>query len=160
MFCKQCGNRLEDGAKFCNGCGAAVENNAPQANYQPAGQASTSNSNAKIYKILAYIGILFLVGLLANKENDKSVRFHVGQGIVLCIAGVAASIVYSIISAIAFALFLDPFGSLNVVGVLLTSVLGLAISGCTLALAIIGIVHAANGEDKELPVIGKYAFYK
>ena len=102
MFCKQCGNKLEEGAKFCNGCGAAVtpENNNVQS-VQPT-QAS-SNDNTKVFKVLSYFGLLFLIGMFVKEKDDKSVRFHVGQGMILCIAGVATSIVYSIISAIAVA---------------------------------------------------------
>ncbi len=41
-------------------------------------------SNTILFSILSYIGILWLIPLLVEK-NDKVVRFHVNQGIVLFI---------------------------------------------------------------------------
>ena len=42
-----------------------------------------TNGNAKLYGILAYIGILWLVGMFVQPEKDDPfVRFHVNQGIV------------------------------------------------------------------------------
>jgi len=43
-------------------------------------------SNTILFSILSYIGILWLIPLLVEK-NDKVVRFHVNQGIVLFIFG-------------------------------------------------------------------------
>ncbi|MDR3238686.1 MAG: zinc ribbon domain-containing protein [Clostridiales bacterium] len=39
MFCKRCGNTLEDGSFFCDQCGAAVQENAPRET-QPAPNAA------------------------------------------------------------------------------------------------------------------------
>lgn len=173
MFCKQCGNRLEEGARFCNSCGATVvpENNMNQNVNPNMGQPMQqqpmnygyaqpqTNSNAKLFKILSYFGILFLVGLCGNKENDKSVRFHVGQGIILCISYVAVSIVRVVLSIISYAIFYDAFDGLNIVGRLLT-LGGSLLYILVFVVNIIGIVNAIHEEDKELPVIGKFAFYK
>jgi len=174
MFCKQCGNKLDEGAKFCNSCGATVaaENNANQNNGQPMNQnyaQPQTNSNAKLYKILSYIVILFLVGLFANKENDKSVRFHVGQGMMVCILEFAGGLIVGILSAILVAIFKEPeviwgiqTGRYTTPGfvTVITSLLSLAVSGCGIALSVIGIVNVVKGEDKKLPVIGDMAFYK
>ena len=35
--------------------------------------------NIKIYKVLSYIGILWLIGLLVDEKNDEKLKFHVGQ---------------------------------------------------------------------------------
>ena len=32
MYCTQCGTKIEDGYKFCSGCGAPVEQGAPADN--------------------------------------------------------------------------------------------------------------------------------
>ncbi|MBR3462200.1 MAG: hypothetical protein K5875_01870 [Saccharofermentans sp.] len=45
-------------------------------------------SNAKLFSILAYIGLLWLLGLLISPEKTSPfVRSHVNNGIVICITG-------------------------------------------------------------------------
>ena len=45
-------------------------------------------SNAKLFSILSYVGILWLLGLLISPEKTSPfVRSHVNNGIVLCITG-------------------------------------------------------------------------
>ena len=54
-------------------------------------QVNTSEqlpSNAKLFSILAYISVLWLLGLLITPEKTSPfVRSHVNNGIVLCITG-------------------------------------------------------------------------
>ena len=54
-------------------------------------QVNTSEqlpSNAKLFSILAYISVLWLLGLLISPEKTSPfVRNHVNNGIVLCITG-------------------------------------------------------------------------
>lgn len=102
-----------------------------------------NSGNKKTYCILAYCFILWLVGM-TQMPQDEDVRFHVNQGIILTIAGVVAETVAGI------------FLFVPVLGQLLMSVSSLA----WLALAIIGIINANNGEQKELPIIGKFRIYK
>lgn len=99
-----------------------------------------NSSNEKVYNVLAYIGILFIVGLIADSQNPK-VRFHVNQGLVLFLAEVVLGIVCGIISAIPFIGFIGSIcsGIIGIVGVVFM---------------IIGIIHAANDEEVPLPVIG------
>ena len=52
----------------------------------------SNNPNAKLFSILAYFGILWIVGLLAAKD-DLFVKYHVNQGLILFILGVAGAIV-------------------------------------------------------------------
>ena len=105
----------------------------------------------KIMGILAYLGILVLVPILAAKESPFA-RFHSNQGLILLIVaiilGIAISIVNSILLTVSFAL------------VALTSLLSFAIWICVLILMIIGIMNAVKGEMKELPIIGKYKILK
>jgi len=96
-------------------------------------------NNNKLYNILAYLGILFLVGLI-SAPNDPDVKFHVNQGIVLCLLELAIGIV-SIIPLIGW-------------------VVGFAGSIFCLVLAIMGIMAASKGEHKELPLIGKIKILK
>ncbi len=102
------------------------------------------DSNDKVYGVLSYFGILWLVGLLAGKTEFA--KFHANQGLVLFIAEVILGIVAGVVSAI---LMFVP-----VVGAIIGGLVTAAVSLGSLALMIIGIVHAAQGQMKPLPVIG------
>lgn len=82
--------------------------------------------------VLCYLGILVLVPLLTDAKKDPFVKFHIKQGLVLLIVDIIASFIIWV-----------PF-----VGWILW--LGIVV------LLIIGIVNAANGQEKELPVIGSF----
>ncbi|MBQ9468118.1 MAG: DUF4870 domain-containing protein [Clostridia bacterium] len=97
----------------------------------------------KVMAILAYIGILVLVPIFAAKES-KFARFHANQGLVFLIVAVIAGAVSGI------------FGLIPYVG----WIVGSAIGVCTLLLMIFGIVNAAQGRAKELPIIGKFRILK
>lgn len=44
MFCEKCGNKLEDGAKFCTGCGTKVEYNNQTPNVNSANNINATNN--------------------------------------------------------------------------------------------------------------------
>ena len=95
------------------------------------------NSN-KVMAILAYIGILFLIPLFAAKDS-KFARFHTNQGIILFIVAIISYII----------------GKIPVIGFV-----GTILSCLCSIFAIIGIIYAAQGKAKELPLIGKYKILK
>ena len=103
---------------------------------QPAG-ASDDVEKGKGMAWLAYLGILWLIPLLAMKENAFC-KFHVKQGIILCIFLVAVSIVGAIPVIGWFVIW--PLGWLAVV-----------------VLGIIGIIQSASGKYWKMPVLGKLA---
>jgi uncharacterized membrane protein len=94
----------------------------------------------KVFAVLAYIGILFLVPLLAAPQSPYA-RYHTNQGIVFFLACVIAH-----------------FGSVFVViatfglGFFLPMMVWVAI----IAFMILGIVNAATGQCKPLPLIGHF----
>lgn len=92
----------------------------------------------KVMAILAYF--IFFLPLIAAKDS-KFARFHANQGLIVLIVSIAASIVGAILNSIV------PFFSM------ITSL-------ASLALAIFGVLNAANGEMKELPVVGKISIIK
>ena len=51
----------------------------------------------KIMAVLSYLGILWLIPMLAAKES-KFAQYHVNQGIILTIAGIAVSVACFIIA--------------------------------------------------------------
>jgi uncharacterized membrane protein len=104
---------------------------------------ATDVANNKIFAILSYFGILFVIPLFAAKESPFA-RFHANQGLILFLAEIALYIIYFIL------LFIVP-----IVG-LIFSILFLGIT----VLAVIGIINAAKGELKELPLIGQFKLIK
>ena len=177
-FCGKCGTQVNEGVKFCPGCGTAVaaESQAqaqqaspaqeqPQANQSDftAKVAALNNTadttaefdqndivNNKAMGILAYFGPLCFIPLFAAKES-KFARFHANQGLVLFIACIAWSIAYSILNWIILAISWRLY--------FISSIIGLG-SLVFFVLAVIGIINAANGKAKELPVIGKFKLLK
>ena len=186
-FCPNCGTKLEDGKRFCPNCGTQIEAPAapappsfddgpvqaapaPEVEYQPQRQEQpavqpapaaapaedfgskvaqlndtpdTTGSfdaddvkNNKGIAILAYFGILVLIPILARKDSPFA-RYHSNQGLILLICGVIAAILRRI------------WWLLGTVGGLIVFIL-----------FIIGIVNAANGRAKELPVVGKFRLLK
>lgn len=129
-----------------------------------------SDEDIKIYKILSYVGFLWIIGLLVPYKNDKSLKFHIGQGIILSICEFVLSISVSLINN----LIIDNIFKIQVsfygieTGVYKTSALGLTISGLlnlavaifTISYVIIGIANVTKEKDKKLPVIGNLSFYK
>lgn len=94
--------------------------------------------NAVLYSVLAYFGILFLVGLLAAPEKDTAfVKNHVNNGIVLFGAGVILSILAGV-SAVIWILI--PIVSIVSIGLLV--------------LSIMGIVKAVQKQTFTMPLIG------
>ena len=107
------------------------------------------NSN-KVMAILAYLGILVLVPIFAAKES-KFAHFHANQGLVLFLAEIAFYIVLTIVSAIILAISWKLYFIITILSLVWI---------VFLVLAIIGIINAANGKAKELPVIGKFTLLK
>lgn len=165
-FCPGCGAPTGDQQETPN-TGSAAQANAGAAN-QANGAFNTDTINEKIAQfsntkdstsefapddiqknkgmaLLSYIGILFIIPLLAAKDS-KFAKFHVNQGIVLFIAELVCSIAVWIVSAI--------LRFIPVVRTFLPAVLITLVSLAALAFMIIGILNAVNGRAKELPLIG------
>ncbi|MCR8636383.1 hypothetical protein NV381_34930 [Paenibacillus sp. N5-1-1-5] len=114
------------------------ENNSPgQSNSTLTADPADVNAN-KWIGVLAYI--LFFLPLLAAKES-RFAMYHANQGLVLLILGIACNIV---------------LGLIPVIGWILLPLANLA----TLVLAILGIIQAANGQLKPLPLIGGITIIK
>lgn len=100
----------------------------------------------KVYGILAYVGILFIVPLLAAKDSPFA-KYHANQGFVLFLAmfvGLTALAILTYVPVIGFI-----FGMLHILLYLLY-----------LVLVILGVVNASNGKCAPLPVIGGFKLLK
>ena len=93
-------------------------------------------SSNKLMAVLAYIGVLVLIPLLAAKDS-KFARFHANQGLILLICSIVSFFV----------------------GKMLPS-LGYLLSVAILIFSIIGIINAVKGQAKQLPLIGKFVLIK
>lgn len=92
----------------------------------------------KVWAALSYVGILFILPLLVNGGQSRYAKYHANQGFILFLANIVVGIASSIL------------GKIPVLGAVLSALLSLA----SLALMIIGIINAANGKAKQLPLIG------
>jgi len=100
---------------------------------QPQPEAQKKNTGMAI---VAYI--LFFIPLLTDSKNDPFVKYHVKQGLGLFICGVAVSILIWIL----------PWYFRWIVNLLSLGVF---------ILFVIGVIAASKGEEKPLPLIGKFA---
>jgi uncharacterized membrane protein len=107
--------------------------NQPTETFDP----SDIQSN-KAMAILAYI--IFLIPLLAAKES-KFAMYHANQGLTLFLVAVIANVVLGVIPIIGWIIL--PFANLGIT-----------------VLAILGIIAAAQGQGKPLPLIGAYTLLK
>ena len=103
----------------------------------------------KIFGVLAYLWILFFIPLVVCPDS-KFGKFHANQGLVLFLFGIVGSAVIGIITMV-FALI-----GLGIVGVILASIFGLL----DVLLVVLGIVNAATGKAKALPIIGGISLIK
>lgn len=111
------------------------QNDANAPTNTPPPQSDSGNGAG--LAILAYIGILVVIPLVANKDNNPFVKFHTKQGLVLLIAGVVGAVVSAV----------------PVLGWIAAPFIGLGV----FILMIMGIINAAGGKTKELPLIGHFA---
>lgn len=164
-ICKICGSTFEDGAKFCSSCGAPAQEPAQSFEQHQQQSQAQSDFSAKIQElnntadttdefdkedieknkimgVLAYLSWLVLIPIFVAKDS-KFARFHVNQGLVLAIAELIFGILSGLLSKIPFVGLI--FGLVNL---------------AFFIISIIGIINAANGRAKELPIIGKFRIFK
>jgi uncharacterized membrane protein len=109
----------------------------PQAPSGPVTPKSSGEGGQKNtgMAILAYI--LFFIPLLTEAKNDLFVKYHVKQGLLVFIVWIVVGIISGILPW--FLYWVDNLLSL-----------------CVVVLIVFGIMNAAKGEQKPLPVIGKF----
>lgn len=129
-YCAKCGSQLNEGDTACANCGEPVVKSA-----EPV---VVNQSNDKFMGILSYLGILCLIPYFV-KDQSSFVRFHALRGLNLFLLEVIAGVASSIIAFI-----LPGLGSL----------IGWIASVAGLVFSIIGIINVANGDEKDLPLIG------
>lgn len=87
--------------------------------------------------IAAISYVLFVIGYLTVEKDSPFVKFHMKQSLTLLV----------------FSIVLSMIGIIPILGWLIAFFGGIL----CIILFIIGIINALGGEEKELPLIGKYA---
>lgn len=177
-FCQNCGQQMPENANVCPYCGTAVNAQAAQQAAQAAPQQETAqqapqqNYTAPVNPTvmpdqdvqqnrglawLSYVGLLFLIPMFVKKESPYC-QYHVKQGATLCAVEIAYLITKSILLAIINAIFpgYNYYGFIVHSGVYnVFSILFNLAYIFLVVLMIIGIVNAAKGNKKDLPLISK-----
>lgn len=149
MFCADCGGDLIEKSEFADFVAANPEDDEQNGGYTSYTRTESINfvddgepyysqddiANNKVYAVLSYIGILFLVPMIGAK-NSPYAKFHANQGLLLFIVNVIIGVASE---------FFHYLGILNIV---------------TLVFMVMGIVNAAKGKTERLPVFGKFDLYK
>jgi uncharacterized membrane protein len=116
-------------------------------NMPPAGpQIQSGGGDAEKNKPMAIIGyiipILFFIPLVTDAKNSPFAKFHANQQLNLLLAAIAVNIVGGIIPFLGWFVIL-PLGSILII-----------------IFAIMGIINAAKGLTKKLPLIGGFNIIK
>lgn len=98
----------------------------------------------KTTDVVGYIGVIGLIIAFAAGTREQS-KFHLNQSLVLVIATLILSIISGIAGGIA--------GVVPILGLILTLVTSICSIACFVFM-ILGIINAAKGVEKPLPVIG------
>ncbi len=172
-FCGNCGTKVEDGVKFCPGCGAGIAAQAqpntapPQANeqqayqqqaYQQTYQQAPPNASAGAQQDAKDVTYMF-----DPNDIEKNKAMGILGYLIFFIPLLAAK-------DSPYAKFHANQGFLIFLGYILCSVLWIIpILGWIAApicyvvitvLAVMGLIHSLGGKAKRLPIIGKITIFK
>lgn len=136
----------------------------PDPETDEAGHTAEEREDIETHKgmaILAYI--LFIIPLLAVPKS-KFARYHANQGLIVFILGCGSVFVAVVLQAMIwlFRIFLIRM-DLGFIGALLGCIVWLVsvfLIVFSMALAVMGIINAANGEFKPLPLFGRHTLIK
>lgn len=118
---------------------------------QPYIPAATDAGANKGLAICSYFGLLWIVTLITAK-NSPFARFHANQSILVFITTIVLNVAVRIFNAILIIISWRFYT--------ITRLLSLAVGGVCLALMIFGIVSAAQGKMKEIPLLGQFHIVK
>ena len=111
-----------------------VSSGIPAGETREPGEKTENKINP--LNILCYFGILLIIPWMMAKD-DEFVKFHVKQGLTLLIAEIITAII----------------GVIPVIGWTISTIAWIV----WLVLSIMGIINVLKGEEKPLPLIGKFA---
>ena len=168
FYCSNCGAQLRGDMNFCPSCGNRAANGAddrrdprpqsPEYSVPPPHDRAEVLEN-KIMAVLAYL--LFLVPLLAASKEQRFVRYHTNQGLVLFLFGAVLRTALLLLTGA----FLYPAmtHNLTVFHQAAAALIGMAIHPLSIlyfVFCIIDIINAGTGQMKPLPLIGRITLLK
>jgi uncharacterized membrane protein len=117
----------------------------PEDNKPAAAKPAKDDSNDVLMGVLAYLGILCLIPLLAAKDSEFA-QFHAKQGVTLFAIEIGIVLLQWVIGFIAL---MGGFGFFALISLLVWIVwLGV------LVLSVIGIINAVGKKMTPLPIVG------
>jgi uncharacterized membrane protein/ribosomal protein L37E len=165
VFCRHCGEAIKVRAAVCPHCGVrneqydrsmgvtsgstdGVGRSPNAANHTTGDTGLESNVAAALSYVLGFVsGIVFYL----IRDDDRFVRFHAAQSIVvfggLAVANVVVSSLFAVVGVVGFGAALGPVSGL----------LGSLLSLVTLGLWVFLIVTAYRGETRRIPVAADVA---
>ena len=118
----------------------------------PSSQSSqtspSSPGTSKVLSIISYISILWLISYIVNRNQgmNREVDFHVKQGMRLSILSIVAWIAMMVIEAVT--------GLFGFIGIGIYQAIRFIKNLVLFGLMVYGIINAATGQQKRLPIIG------
>lgn len=152
------GAQMNQGQQFTNGAqfSQAAPKETASAYYarQPYTPPADDAQANKGVAICGYFGLLWIVPLVTTAKHSPFAKFHANQALMVFLTSLAIRFVIWIFKTIVFAL------TYSWVVRTFMRWISLAGSACCLAMMIAGIVFAAQGKMKEIPVIGQIHIIK
>lgn len=147
MICPRCGKEINDNSKYCSECGERIEEVKVEVEPEIMDDEYTKEDieNNKVLSLFSYISFLFIIPLIAC-SNSKYAKFHVNQGIMLCITNVVFEAILKALKVLELSFAYDIADAIVNIGLTVFMV--------------IGIVNAVTGKAKKLPVIGNFTIIK
>ena len=144
-FCTSCGSAMDDGAVFCSKCGkgsasAGASGAAAAPAAAPAAAQAGGGLSDNVAGMLAYVtiipAIIFLV--MEPYNRNRFIRFHSFQCLFIFVALVAIHIILGFVPIVGWAI-------------------SILVSLASLALWIVLLIKAYNGQMWKVPVVGDIA---
>lgn len=147
MICPRCGKEINDNSKYCSECGERIEEVKVKVEPEIMDDEYTKEDieNNKVLSLFSYISFLFIIPLIAC-SNSKYAKFHVNQGIMLCITNVVFEAILKALKVLELSFAYDIADAIVNIGLTVFMV--------------IGIVNAVTGKAKKLPIIGNFTIIK
>ena len=156
MRCPKCDFEISKKENFCPYCGHDLNDNKTKeekdinqtftSTYTEDGYETEDIEKNKIIALFSYLSFLFIIPLIVA-PNSKYARFHINQGIILCITNVICGVISG---------FLEFIPGLENI----YDLTGTALDILMTCLCVYGIYNAVNGKVKKLPVIGNFNILK